>query len=163
MRRPALALVMAGLLGLIAMGGTAAPAAAQDLAFQGWGIRGGVSDDPDQVIVGVHANMGEFIPNLRFQPSLELGFGDDHKTFTLTAPAFYRYPLNRTFTIYGGGGLVLGLDRDDEDNNGGTEFVISPELAGGFEWPAATGDVFVELGLLGGDLPNVRLLLGWSF
>jgi hypothetical protein len=158
LRRLALALVTAGLL---VLGTAAAPAAAQDLAFRGWGIRGGVSDDPDQVIVGVHANMGEFIPNLRFQPSLELGFGDDHKIFTLTAPAFYRYALNRTFTVYGGGGLALGLDRDDD--NGGTEFVISPELAGGFEWPAATGDVFVELGLLGGDLPNARLMLGWSF
>lgn len=163
MRRLPLALVTAGLMVLGLNPGMVTPAAAQDLAFQGWGIRGGVSDDPDQVIVGAHANMGEFIPNLRFQPSLELGFGDDHKTFTLTAPAFYRYPLNRTFTIYGGGGLVLGLDRDDEDRGGGTEFVISPELAGGFEWPASTGDVFVELGLLGGDLPNVRLMLGWSF
>lgn len=162
MKRLSPALTLACLLAL-ALTAIPAPAAAQDIAYRGWGIRGGASDDPDQVLVGAHLNLGEFIPNLRFQPSLELGFGDDHQTLILTAPALYRFPIDG-FTLYGGGGLALGIDRDDEGRNEEeTEFVISPALAGGIEWPAAAGDVFLELGVMGGDLPNAKLMLGWTF
>lgn len=144
----------------LAIGALAGPAAAQDIAFREWGIRAGAADDPDQVLVGVHANFGELIPDLRFQPSLEVGFGDDHQTLIATIPAFFRFPVDG-LTLYGGGGLALGVDRDDVVDE--TEFVISPALAGGLEWPAATGDLFVELGLLTGDLPNVKLMVGWTF
>jgi hypothetical protein len=152
------ALTLAALV--LMSGALAGPAAAQDISFQEWGIRGGAADDPDQFLVGVHANFGEFIPDLRFQPSLELGFGDDHQTLIATIPAFFRFPVEG-LTLYGGGGLALGVDRDDVIEE--TEFVISPALAGGLEWPAANGDLFVELGLLTGDLPNVKLMVGWTF
>lgn len=155
MRIPALAAAFLALGALAAV-----PAAAQDIAFQEWGIRGGAADDPDQFLFGAHANFGEFIPNLRFQPSLEVGFGDDHQTLIATAPAFFRFPVDG-LTLYGGGGLALGIDRDDVIDD--TEFVISPALAGGIEWPAAAGDLFLELGLLTGDLPNVKLIVGWTF
>ena len=61
----------------------ALPAAAQDIGFNTWGVRAGASDDPDQVVVGVQADFGEFIPNLRFQPNFELGFGDDTTILSL--------------------------------------------------------------------------------
>ena len=49
----------------------ALPAAAQDLAFRGWGLRAGVSDNPDQLVVGAQFNFGEVYRDVRFQPSVE--------------------------------------------------------------------------------------------
>ncbi|HKV10454.1 MAG TPA: hypothetical protein VJ725_20100, partial [Thermoanaerobaculia bacterium] len=92
----------------------ALPAAAQDIGFNSWGLRAGVSDDPDQFVAGVQADFGEFVTNLRFQPNLELGLGDDTTIVSLTAPVHYRFPLEGSLTLYAGGGLTLGfIDRDE--------------------------------------------------
>lgn len=152
-------------LALFALASLSAPLAAQDLAFRGWGIRGGISDDPDQVVGGLQLNLGEFVPNLRFQPNVEFAAGDDIQILSLGAPVHYRFPVDRDFTVYGGGGLALAaIDRDEprpgEDDS---DFEISPILVGGLEWPAASGDLFAELTASGGDLPTVKLILGWMF
>ncbi len=154
------ALVLPAALGL------AAPSSAQDIGYRGWGLRAGASDDPGQVVLGVHADFGEFIPNLRFQPNLEVGLGDDATIVSLTAPVFYRALINGDFTLYGGGGATLGaVDRDPEDGreDEGTEFEIAPMLAGGLEWPIAEGAFFGELALTGGDFATIKLVAGWSF
>jgi hypothetical protein len=52
-------------------------AVAQDLGPRGWGLRAGAASDPDQVLFGVHVDLGEIVPALRLQPSLEVGAGDD--------------------------------------------------------------------------------------
>lgn len=143
----------------------AAPAAAQDIAFRGWGLRAGVGDDPDQFLFGAHVDMGEFIPNLRFQPHLELGFGDDTDVVALTAPVHYLFPVEEGFTLYGGGGLLLAsVDRDDprfgeEDS----EVEIAPVAVGGLQWEAWEGDLFFELAASGGDAHDLKLVLGWTF
>ena len=152
------------LLGILVL---AAPSSAQDIGFRGWGLRAGVGDDPDQVVVGAQADFGEFIENLRFQPNFEVGFGDDTTIVSLTAPVFYRALVNGDFTLYGGGGVTLGaVDRDLEDDRAddeGTEFEIAPMLAGGVEWPIAQGAFFGDLALTGGDFSGVKLVAGWSF
>src|SRR5262245_66133326 len=56
--------------------------ASADIGYHGWGPRVGVADDPDQVVAGVHWDLGEFVPNLRFEPSAEIGIGD-HDTALL--------------------------------------------------------------------------------
>lgn len=144
----------------------ALPAAAQDIGFNSWGLRAGVSDDPDQFVAGVQADFGEFITNLRFQPNLELGLGDDTTIFSLTAPVHYRFPIEGSLVLYAGGGLTLGLiDRDDvrgnEDDD--SEFEISPMAAGGVAWPLGQSELSLELNLIGGDFPNVKLMAGWMF
>lgn len=143
----------------------ALPAAAQDIGFNTWGLRAGASDDPDQFVVGVQADFGEFIPNLRFQPNVELGLGDDTTVLSLTAPVHYRFPVEGSLILYGGGGLTLGfIDRDEprageEDSN----FEISPMAAGGIAWPVGQSELSLELNLIGGDFPNVKLMAGWMF
>lgn len=156
----------AALFALFLLAGT--PSFAQDLGFRGWGLRGGLSDNPDQIVLGVQTDFGEFIPRLAFRPHLDLGFGDDTTVIALGVPALYRVPIEGSFTLYGGGGLVVGLiDEDEDDNRGrdddGTEVDISPMLAGGIEWPVGNGDLGVELNAAGGDLPRVKLLGVWSF
>lgn len=144
----------------------ALPAAAQDIGFNSWGLRAGVSDDPDQFVAGVQADFGEFIPNLRFQPNLELGLGDDTTIFSLTAPVHYRFPVEGSLVLYGGGGLILGLiDRDDVEGNedDDSEFEISPMAAGGLAWPVGQSEISLELNLIGGDFPNLKLMAGWMF
>lgn len=153
--------------GLVLLGalGLAEPSSAQDFGYRGWGLRAGVSDDPDQVVLGVHADFGEIFANLRFQPNVEVGLGDDATVVSLTAPVFYRALVNNDFTFYGGGGATLGaVDRDFEDGREeDTEFEIAPMVAGGVEWPIAEGAFFGELALTGGDFPGVKLIAGWSF
>ena len=144
----------------------ALPAAAQDIGFNSWGLRAGVSDDPDQFVAGVQADFGEFVTNLRFQPNLELGLGDDTTIVSLTAPVHYRFPLEGSLTLYAGGGLTLGfIDRDEvrgnEDDD--SDFEISPMAVGGVAWPVGQSELSLELNLIGGDFPNVKLMAGWMF
>jgi len=144
----------------------AAPAAAQDIGFNTWGLRAGAADDPDQIVFGVQLDMGEFIPNLRFQPNVEVGAGDDTTILSLTAPVHYRVPLEGELTLYGGGGVTVGfIDRDEDDFDQGddSDFDISPMLAGGLAWPVGDNELSVELNLTGGDFSTVKLVVGWMF
>lgn len=155
-------LVAAALLATL----TAAPAAAQDIGFNTWGLRAGAADDPDQIVFGVQFDFGEFVRNLRFQPNIELGAGDDTTIVSLTAPVHYRVLVEGDLTLYGGGGLTVGFidrDEDDFDRDDDSDFDISPMLAGGLAWPVGRNELSVELNLTGGDFSTVKLVVGWMF
>lgn len=140
------------------------PASAQDLGFRGWGPRVGVGDDPDQVLIGAHVDFGTFVSDLRFQPSAELGFGDDHTIFSVTAPVHWMFRIDGDFTPYAGGGVLVSfIDSDHPRQARSTqELDISPVVVGGLEWPLRTTSVFVELNLAAGDTHSARLWLGWK-
>ena len=135
--------------------------------FRRWGLRAGVSDRPDQILVGVQADFGELIDKLTFEPNLELGVGDDQTIFSLGAPVFIRFPEAGQFDFYGGGGIALGLvDRDEEDEAGeddGLEFVIAPLLAAGLTWPVGESEAGAELAVTANELQNVKLVFRWMF
>jgi hypothetical protein len=61
----------------------------------GWGPRGGMTMDPDQAHFGMHVDAGEIVPRLRFQPNLEMGFGDDLFLVAFNAEAIYLIDINR--------------------------------------------------------------------
>ncbi len=61
---------------------------------QGIGGRVGASADPDQFYGGVHVQSGELADNLRFQPNLEIGVGDDRTLFAVNFEFTYRLPRN---------------------------------------------------------------------
>jgi len=148
-----------------------APAAAQetDLGFRGWGLRAGAASDPDQAIVGVHWDLGELLEDLRLQPSVDLGFGDDVATFSLLVPVHYRFEIASDVTPYAGGGVLLAvLDRDDPPRGRGRDdeedFDIAPVAVGGLEIPIGRGrDLLLELHLGGGDAFDAKFVAGWSF
>jgi hypothetical protein len=135
--------------------------------FRGWGVRAGVSDRPDQLLVGIQADFGELIENLRFEPNVELGVGDDQRILSLGAPVFYRWPESGRFDFYGGGGIALGfVDRDEAEEPGeddGLEFVIAPMLAAGLAWPVGESEAGVELALSANELQNAKLVFRWMF
>lgn len=158
-------LVLACAVG-ITLAGTA-PCLAEGPALQGWGIRAGVADDPDQVLGGVQLDFGELASSLLLRPDFQLGFGDDHTILSAAVPVHYRFATDTSFTPYAGGGVVLafvdrdeipGSARDDQD------FEVGAELVGGLEWTLDGGRAFaVELNLVFGDVHDAEVLAGWTF
>jgi opacity protein-like surface antigen len=138
------------------------------LGWNGWGVRAGVTDDSEQVVGGVHFNLGEVSRDLRFQPDLQVGSGDDHTTVYGTVPLYYRFRRMSRVVPYAGGGLALGyVDVDLPDNSQGddSEFETGAKATGGLEWPRVNTrqSFFVELSLGFGDVHDVSLLAAWSF
>lgn len=138
-----------------------APAAASDLGFEGWGVRGGISDSLDQAVFGVHVNLGEFVDDLRFRPALEVGFGDDATVLLLSAPVHYVFEVGQSFRPYVGGGIGLGwVDIDNADS----ETEIGLFATGGLEWSLKNDSSFgVELDVHFDDIYDARLMATWSF
>jgi hypothetical protein len=132
------------------------------LGYQTWGVRGGVGVDPDQGIIGVHWNFGNFSKRTRLQPNVELGFGDNSTVGSLAIPVHYRFGNSPDFTPYAGGGILLGyIDRDKPKDSSGDWF-IEPLGVVGIEWPlSGGGDLFLELGISFGDAHDAKLMVGW--
>ena len=126
-------------------------------AAQGPGVRGGVSDDPDQFYIGGHFETDELIDHLYLRPNLEVGFGDDVTTIAVNIEAVYKFALkNRRDTRFyaGGGPAIIVYDRDNgSDAKGGLN------LLGGLEF----GKFFFEVkgGLV--DSPSLKVGIGYTF
>lgn len=144
----------------------ALPAAASAaMGFYGWGFRLGLADDPDQFVAGFQQDLGEIAEHLRFQPSLELGLGDDHTIVSATIPVHYRFETSASVTPYLGGGARLAwIDRDRPRGGDDNELEISPVLVGGAEWKLGKStDLLLELHLGGGDAHEAKIIVGWMF
>jgi hypothetical protein len=165
---------------LIVASATIAPAAAADasawsgpgagVGFRGWGPRFGGSVDADQGLVGAQFDLGEFYKNVRWQPSFELGFGDDKISFYGNFMVSYYFPVDAAVTPYAGAQATLWLfDQDGPDNNGnnfddGFNAEIGMYAIGGIETKFKSGTRFLaELQVGIGDVPDFRALVGWTF
>lgn len=140
---------------------------AADFGYQGWGPRVGVSVDPDQVFAGVHLDLGEFADNVRFQPNLELGVGDDQVLLALNLEAAYLFPVEQSWMPYAGGGLGVnfvdfdeprGSRGDDDDTDVGVNI-----LGGVQRVRASAPDIFLELKIGLSDAPDFKFTFGWTF
>ena len=143
-----------------------APAVAQaDIVFEGWGPRLGLSVDPDQFHIGVHVNLGEFVPNLRFQPNAELGFGDHIFLLLISGETFYLFDVrNANFRPYAGGELSLAYWRVDTRHGDDDDLELGLSPVGGFELPFSDRIMgFVELKLGIADVPDFRVTVGIYF
>jgi len=132
-----------------------------DIGYGGWGPRVGIGTDPDQVIVGVHFDLGEVAEHVVFTPDVELGLGDDHTILAFTAPFAYRWErLTGTEIVpYAGGGITAALVDTDRDD---TDAELALKALGGGEWPLERGrKFFVELQFVVGDVHDLELLAGW--
>jgi hypothetical protein len=141
----------------------------------GWGPRVGFSSDPDQIFGGVHLALGEFARGVRFQPSAEIGFGDDVTTVAVNAMVSYYFPVEAPVTPYVGGQLTVAFYDFDSDCKGfgnkfgnknecDSETEIGPAAVGGIEMDLEGGSRFLsELSIGFSDLPEVKLTAGWTF
>lgn len=143
----------------------AAPAAAQaDIGVRRFGIRGGLTVDPDQGHVGMHVNAGTFAERVRFQPSFEVGFGSDRVVLMIHADALY-YFATSGWSPYLGGGLGIGVISRDTGRNDGDDDVnveAGVNLVGGFEF-GDTDKYMLEARVGIGDIPDFKLTIGLNF
>ena len=125
---------------------------------QAFGIRGGVSMDPDQVYVGGHYETGPLVDRLHFKPNLELGFGDDVTLVAVNFEFVYKFLTRRNWTLYAGGGPAINFysfdDIDDGDTEPGFNAMFGAETSNG---------LFFEVKLGAIDSPDLKFGVGWTF
>jgi hypothetical protein len=137
-----------------------AVASAQD----GPGIRAGISADPDQFYFGGHWVSEPLTDNLRFQPNVELGLGDDLTLATFNFELAYWIPLDRQpWSLYFGGGPALNVYNFETEGRRGAD---DTEVEGGvnvlFGLAHRRGLLFeFKAGLA--DSPDIKVGIGYTF
>ena len=158
------------LLGALVL--SALPAASAEMGLRGWGLRAGVASDPDQVLLGVHWDLGDVAPQLRMVPNVQLGIGDDATVLEGTLPVHYVFgKVDAGFAPYAGGGLAVAwIDFDHDDGHGNdfdgddSDVELGAKVLGGLEWGLRSGNkFFVELNLGIGDIHDFQAVAGWTF
>lgn len=126
---------------------------------QEFGARAGFSFDPDQFYIGVHAESGPIVDELRFRPNVEAGFGDNRTVVALNAELVYPFELRNGTRLYGGGGpSLLVISRDNPNND--------TDLEPGFNFLIGvwfSDRIFGELKLGAIDSPVLKLGVGFTF
>ena len=149
----------AGLLAAIALLSSATAFADSGFGLRGWGIRGGLSVDPDQFFVGGHLDFGEFVENVHFRPNVTAGFGDHITIISINPDVFYTFPVEDIGALYVGGLFAFQwLDYEyeylDTDTEVGLHAIAGLELA--------TTPLFFELNVGIDDAPDLKAAVGYT-
>jgi hypothetical protein len=125
---------------------------------QAVGVRAGVSGDPNQFYLGIHAETDELADHLRFRPNLEVGFGDNVTLAALNFEFAYEVQQKKRsdWNLYLGAGPALNIYR-----SGGTS-----QSQGGFNiliGLANKGGLFTELKVGAINSPSVKFGVGYTF
>ena len=154
------------LLLLCAFGAACATTAAAEATVGGIGPRVGFSTSPDQIVFGGQAIIGEIAPQITFDPNLEFGFGDHQTVIAANFDMHYPFDLEGTaWRPYAGAGIGLNFIEFDNGpfaNESDTE--VGGNLIAGAGIPTQSGNRFfgeMKFGL--GDIPTLKLLVGWNF
>lgn len=135
---------------------------AADLGVRHFGVRGGVSANPDQFHGGVFVNAGQ-ISVIRVQPSFELGFGNGLWLGAANVDAVYPFSESG-WRPYAGGGIGLNvIDVTDGVGEGrGISFEPVLNVIGGVERrPQGASRIYTIEARLGfGDTPDFKIMAG---
>ncbi len=140
---------------------------AADLGIRHFGLRGGVSANPDQIHGGLFLDAGRLVSDLRFQPSFDVGFGNGVRLATANLDALY--PLGgESWRPYAGGGLGINFVDVTNGVGEGRGWEIAPviNVLGGIRWGSARrGNRSLERYLLEvrlgfGDTTDLKLSFG---
>lgn len=136
-----------------------------DVGYRGWGPRIGLSLNPDQVHFGAHLDFGNFARYVRFQPNVELGFGDDVKLLTLNAETAYRFSSRwDVWAPYLGGGIGANIKSVDARGDNSSQTDLGVNFLGGIEKGLSSGDRFFLEGKVSlNDMPDAKMTVGWTF
>jgi len=159
------------LVSLLAAG---SPALADPMRVNGWGVRGGLSSDPDQLVLGVHMGLSEPAENLRLVPNVDIGFGDDLTVFTINGDVVYDVPVEDAGAFYFGGSLGLVHWRADDityrDNNhvitrdGHDDTDLGLAAIIGWTMPVSGNPVRLDLKLgITDEYPELKFLVTYTF
>jgi hypothetical protein len=146
----------------------AAPAHAErsSAITTGIGPRVGFSSGPDQLVVGGQMVIGEVAPSLTFDPSVEIGIGDHQTLLGVNFDMHYHFETSSVWRPYVGLGATVNEVNYDNDEFGDRE---SDTFAGGnlivgAGAPTRSGSrFFAELKLGLGDVPDLKIMVGWNF
>ncbi len=137
------------------------------VSTESFGPRLGFSLDPDQLVLGGQVSIGEVAPSLSFVPNAELGFGDHQTVVAINLDFHYRLLLKGSdWSPYLGFGAGVNFDsfdrpaplRDESETDVGGNFILGANV------PTKSGSQFfseLKLGL--GDIPSLKMLVGWNF
>lgn len=140
----------------------APPAAAQG-AF---GIKAGVSAEPDQFYVGGQFESDPITDQLRFRPTIEIGVGDNRTVIAVNVEFAYAVPLrNNPWRVFFGAGPAFNVISVDDPGNGRATR-DDTKTEGGFNilvGLAHRDGLFAEfkVGALGS--PDIKFAVGYSF
>jgi hypothetical protein len=133
-------------------------ASASAMAQTGFGLRAGVSGDPNQFHFGVHFSSDPLISDLIFRPNLEIGVGSKVTTIATNFEFAYRIPIRKSdVSLYVGAGPALNvflLHSDNSYTGGGFNVLFGLEHKDG---------LFGELKLGALDSPDVKFTVGFTF
>ena len=142
------------------VGWTASPTVGPKKSF---GVRAGYGVNPDQIVFGVQAKMGKTLKVFRFVPSIDLGFGDNMKTYIFNGD--FRFlsfsPPKSNAGFYGGVGAALAIL---DYNTIGSDTEVGLNVVSGITFPMGDKNEYkLELRLGIADMPDVRILFGINF
>jgi hypothetical protein len=137
---------------LVVAGGLwAAPAAAQD-----FGVRAGVSVDPDQFYFGGHVETAPLVDRLRFRPNVEIGLGDDVTLVALNFEFAYRFPSGQAWSFFAGAGPALNIfdTHSDTETEAGFNILLGVEHRQGLFFEFKVGTI---------DSPDIKFGVGYTW
>lgn len=128
-----------------------------------FGVRVGVSGDPDQFYFGAHVETSPIIDHLTFRPNAEIGVGDDLTLFAFNFEFAYWIPLkNQPWRVYLGGGPALVIASPHTGNPHGSD----TDVGGGFNVMIGIQHrkgLFAEFKVGAIDSPSVKFAVGYVF
>ncbi len=123
-----------------------------------FGLRAGLTVDPDQFHVGGHLDLGQVLPPLRLVPNVEIGFGNDITYIAFNGDLLYDF-AETPWSIGG----ELGMNYVDHELGGSnTDFGLS--ALGNYRLGLSSGKTLLleaKLGLV--DSPDFKFTVGWNF
>ena len=127
-----------------------------------FGVQGWASITPDQAFVGGHAVTPPLVPNLRFRPGVDFGFGDDIMLTAINLEMTYTFASQREWNIYAGGGPAINIYNFDDfgtaidgtDTRAGFNLIVGAMHGSG---------LFAEMKIGTIDSPDLKFGVGYTF
>jgi hypothetical protein len=129
-----------------------------------FGLRGGLSVDPDQLYFGVHTQTDRILfDQFQLRPNIEVGFGDNSTVVSLNGEIAYPFQLENRTRLYVGGGPSANIvsfnhpndpTRDDTAVRAGLNFMFGIDFSENY---------FAELKVGAIDSPQVKIGFGYTF
>ncbi len=128
----------------------------------GWGPQVGVSDDPEQFVVGLHVDLYPIAEGVRFVPNVDVGFGDDLFLATVNTDVLYALPIPIEGEMLVGGSIGLVL-RDPTRDAPGRRSETDVGVVGlvGYVFPAAPVRAEVRFGF-SHAYPDLKVAIGYT-
>lgn len=119
-----------------------------------FGPRGGVSGEPDQVVLGAHIESPDLGHRVTFRPNFDVGFLSDVTLLTVNLELVHWMPLAKSrWQLYAGGGLGTNVWIADDDKR----FYGVLNAVFGLQHDAG---LFAEMRV--GMEPRVKIMAGYS-